>query len=289
MSIGGYTFDLAQVPAAKDGSLYDWLNFGRDLVIPNRLNNCTVSTSGLSITVATGQILYQGRFIEISAPETVNVSASSSGNLVVTIDLTQTNTSSGTPGTDYVWTNAQVSVQSVSTVSTSDLNNGGLISSFLLGTWTSTTSSVTFARNNSAYSTLITFAQGTFAMENDSNTQTNINYNAGFSAANSGAPGNTFTVRRNGIVFLTIGFNSANALPSGTYQIGTISNPNHYPWQTTACSVTSSSTGSIGQFDAYIYVSTSGIITLRVFAPSSGGAPANVNFFGGCGWISSTY
>lgn len=152
MAITGYTFDRAKVTSENDSSLYDFLNGNISCVLPNRGNEMNVTTSSLTCEIATGQALIQGRLVEITAPEFVTIPANSNGYLCITIDLSQQNTSSGTPGqTDYTPIIAQIRTEFVTSLTTNDLLNGGMIYNFNLGNVTSSGTTVQYTKNQDAY------------------------------------------------------------------------------------------------------------------------------------------
>lgn len=152
MAIIGYTFDRAKVSARNDASLYDFLGSKRNCVFDSRGNGMEVTTSGLVCTIATGQAIIQGRLIEITAPEVITIPANSSGYLCITIDLSQINTSSGTPGNiDYTVVLGQLKVEFLETLTQEDLFNGGLIYNLNLGAVTTDTTTASYAKNLGAY------------------------------------------------------------------------------------------------------------------------------------------
>ena len=150
--ITGYTFDRAKVTAFQDSTLYDFLNFGTNTVIPNVGSDMAVTTNGLTCTIAPGKAVICGRLIEIASAEDVQVTASSTGYLCLTVDLSQVNTSSGTPGqTDYTFVINQVRAEFVTSLTQDDLFDGGLLYNFPLGTVTSTATTVSFTPTASSY------------------------------------------------------------------------------------------------------------------------------------------
>ena len=146
----GYQFDLAPVTAKNDASLYDNLNFNFSYVLPNRGNEINVTTSGLSAIVDTGQALIQGRLVEIDAPLTVSIPASSTGFLVIEIDLAKVNNSSG-EGLTYQFTNNQLSIKFVTVLVQGDLHNTDTLYHFNLGAITSNASGASFTKNQDVY------------------------------------------------------------------------------------------------------------------------------------------
>lgn len=150
--ITGYTFDRAKVTPMQDSTLYDFLNYGDNTVIPGIGSSMSVSVNGLTCTIAPGKAVVCGRVIEITVPQDVQIPASSTGYLCLTIDLSQTNTSSGTPGqTDYTFVINQVRAEFVTSLTQNNLFNGELIYNFPLGSVTSTATTASFTRNASSY------------------------------------------------------------------------------------------------------------------------------------------
>ena len=146
----GYQFDKCLVDARADASLYSNLNLNWSYILPDRGNMMSISTSGLNVIVNTGQANIQGRLVEITAPITVAIPQSSTGYLVIEIDLTKINTSTGT-GDSYQVINNQLSIKFVNVLVQGDLHNGGTLYHFNLGSITSSTTTVTFTKNENAY------------------------------------------------------------------------------------------------------------------------------------------
>lgn len=143
MTITGTTFDRMRVTPDKDGLLYYSLYEGINRVINGYKNNLNLVVSGLNISVDTGAAVIKGRLVEVTELHKLTVAANTSGYIVLTIDLTQQNTSTGTPGsTDYLPVNNQVSVQVVDKLVQQDLLNGGLIYMFPLASYKSTGTTV---------------------------------------------------------------------------------------------------------------------------------------------------
>ena len=143
MTITGSTFDRMRVTPDKDGLLYYSLYEGINRVINGYKNNLNLVVSGLNVSVDTGAAVIKGRLVEVTELHKLTVAANTSGYIVLTIDLTQQNTSTGTPGsTDYLPINNQVSVQVVDSLVQQDLLNGGLIYMFPLASYTSTGTTV---------------------------------------------------------------------------------------------------------------------------------------------------
>lgn len=141
----GFQFDKMQAYPTTDASLFSYLSGERSFIIPNRGNELNVTTSELNITVDTGEALILGRQIKITEPMVLTVGANQSGYLVIEIDLSKANTSTGTPGQpDYEPINNQLSLKFVNNLTQDNINDGGLIYQFNLGTVSSTSNSITF-------------------------------------------------------------------------------------------------------------------------------------------------
>lgn len=155
----GYQFDKMQVYPTSDASLYSFIGDERNVIIPNRGNEMKVTTNELSLTVDTGEALIQGRLVKITEPMSITVGANVNGYLVIEIDLSKANTSSGTPGQpDYAAVNNQLSLKFVTQLTQDNINNDGLLYHFNLGSVSSTTSAATFMKSektNALYQTLL--------------------------------------------------------------------------------------------------------------------------------------
>ena len=161
MALNGYIFDKSIQPAAADRSLLNYLSLGRSGVIPDRGSDVEVTTNGLDLIIGTGQLLVQGSLIEITAPIVLQVPTNDEGFLVVEIDLTKINSSTGQVGSgDYECTINQIDVLLSPTVTQQDLHNGGTLYQLPLGAYSSTNAAVTFLREESTYSPIALLPNG---------------------------------------------------------------------------------------------------------------------------------
>ena len=115
-------------------SLQDALLYGSvvqtDYIISGYGDELAMSTTGLTITFGDGQAIIQGRTINVTGSETLEVEANTSGYIVLRYDLTQ--------ATGYEGRFAYVP-----SFVAQDLNNGGSIRDLILATYTSDASEVT--------------------------------------------------------------------------------------------------------------------------------------------------
>lgn len=150
--IKGYTFDKENVTAAADASLQSYFNLDGACIIGNRGDEFALTTSGLKVTVGTGEALIQGRHVKISSPIEVPVPANADGYIVIEINLGNENTSSGEPGTEnYSVENNQVSLKYTSLPIQENLNDGGMIFDFDLAKVTSTSTLVNILSREPVY------------------------------------------------------------------------------------------------------------------------------------------
>ena len=144
----GFQFDKMQVYPTSDTSLYSFLGDERNVIIPNRGNEMNVTTNELNITVDTGEALIQGRLVKITEPMSITIGANQSGYLVIEIDLSKANTSTGTAGQpDYTPINNQLSLKFVTQLTQDNINDDGLLYHFNLGMVTSSTTNISFTKN----------------------------------------------------------------------------------------------------------------------------------------------
>lgn len=148
MTITGSTFDRMRVTPVDDSRTYYGLA-KRNFIIKNIYGDGFAQTvNGLEVTLAPGAAVIEGRFVESTEPVTLAVPANSKGHLVITIDLSKENTSTGTPGQpDYSPVNNQVSMRVVTTLTRQDLTNGGQVYDFPIVSFISTGSSVSLYAN----------------------------------------------------------------------------------------------------------------------------------------------
>ena len=144
MTLQGYQFDKAKVTPEADAQLYSYLAQSSDNKV---ISGMTATATGLNVYVATGKALVQGRLVEVTQQHQLTAQANKSGYVCITIDLTQTNISTGTPGTsNYLPINNQLRLELVETLNRQDLNNGGLIYTFPLYSYISTGATVTLTK-----------------------------------------------------------------------------------------------------------------------------------------------
>lgn len=152
MAVSGVQFDKMKVSPEQDALLYQHLSGESNRVINGYKNSLKVSSSGLNIYIETGAALIQGRLVTVDELEKLTVEANTSGYVCLTIDLTQTNTSSGTPGlADYSPENKQVRAEILGSLIQQDLKNDGKIFTFPLATYQASGTSVSVERIKSNY------------------------------------------------------------------------------------------------------------------------------------------
>ncbi len=148
MAIIAPTFDFMKVAPGDDAHLYNYFANGNG-IDPDWGSRFKVTASGLDATVQTGMAMVQGRMIKNTSNLVIPLPANSSGSIVITVDLTVTNTFSGTPGDDnYKPVNNQVRIERVASLVQQDLLNGGSIYMFELATYTSNGSVATVTPAN---------------------------------------------------------------------------------------------------------------------------------------------
>jgi hypothetical protein len=144
MTLQGYQFDKAKVTPEADAALYSYLAQSSDNKV---ISGLTATATGLNVYVAAGKALVQGRLIENGQQAQLTAQANKTGYVCITIDLTQDNTSTGTPGTsNYAPVNNQLRLELVDTLIQQDLNNGGLIYTFPLYSYVSAGATVTLTK-----------------------------------------------------------------------------------------------------------------------------------------------
>ena len=163
MTLQGYQFDKAKVTPESDAKLYSYLAQSSDNKV---ISGLTVTSTGLNVYVSSGKALVQGRLIENVQQMQLTAQANKTGYVCITVDLTQNNTSTGTPGTsNYVPVNNQLRLELVDTLNQQDLNSGGLIYTFPIYSYSSTGTSVTLTKNDKSFrpaSTIISISASLF-------------------------------------------------------------------------------------------------------------------------------
>lgn len=145
MTITGSTFDRMRVTPINDSRTY-YGAYSRNVIVRNVYggDGFNRTANGLEVTINPGIAMIMGRQVELTDAITLAVPANSKGYLVITIDLSKENTSTGTPGQpDYSPVNNQVSMRVVTTLTQQDLTDGGQVYDFPLYSYTSTGSAVT--------------------------------------------------------------------------------------------------------------------------------------------------
>ena len=153
MTLQGYQFDKAKVTPEADAQLYSYLAQGSDNKV---ISGLTATATGLNVYLAAGKALVQGRLVEVTQQHQLTAQANKSGYICITIDLTQDNTSTGTPGTsNYLPANNQLRLELVEVLNQQNLNNGGLIYTFPLYAYVSTGTSITLIKNKYNFSSIM--------------------------------------------------------------------------------------------------------------------------------------
>lgn len=149
MTLQGYQFDKAKVTPESDATLYSYLAQSSDNKV---ISGLVATATGLNVYVAVGKALIQGRLVENGQQAQLTAQANKTGYVCITIDLTQDNTSTGTPGTsDYLPVNNQLRLELVEVLNQQDLNSGGLIYTFPLYSYVSTGGTVTLTKIVASY------------------------------------------------------------------------------------------------------------------------------------------
>ena len=149
MSITMYQSDRNYVTPANDASLYSALS-GDSSGVLKRGNQLKITVNGLVATVDTGQAVVLGRLIEVTEPVSFTLPASTTGNVVIAVDLSKSNDVIGQIGqSNYQITVNQVYVAGLaSNLVQEDINNGGFIYQLPLGTFTGTATTATVNQKN---------------------------------------------------------------------------------------------------------------------------------------------
>lgn len=176
-NVDGYQFENVKVSAENDARLYHVLYNRKNQVIDGYDQSMNLSSSGLTVKVAAGAAIIQGRMVVVRQEEAVTVPANASGFISLTVDLTQ----QVVPGTalpeteDYEWTNNQVKLEYVTQLVRGDLNNGDKVYNLPLCSVTSTGSSVTATRITDSYEQIFSKGEvlwrGTALMHGTQNVQ----------------------------------------------------------------------------------------------------------------------
>ena len=144
MTLQGYQFDKEKVTPEADAKLYSYLAQSSDNKV---ISGMTATATGLNVYVASGKALVQGRLVEVTQQHQLTAQANKTGYVCITVDLTQNNTSTGTPGTSgYSPVNNQLRLELVNVLNQQDLNSGGLIYTFPLYSYVSTGTSVALTK-----------------------------------------------------------------------------------------------------------------------------------------------
>ncbi|ATC61780.1 hypothetical protein [Pseudolactococcus raffinolactis] len=149
MTLQGYQFDKAKVTPESDAQLYSYLAQSSDNKV---ISGLTVTATGLNVYVASGKALVQGRLVDNGQQMQLTAQANKTGYICITIDLTQDNTSTGTPGaSNYAPVNNQLRLELVDTLNQQNLNSGGLIYTFPLYSYVSTGATLTLTKIKNSF------------------------------------------------------------------------------------------------------------------------------------------
>ena len=149
MTLQGYQFDKAKVTPEADAQLYSYLAQSSDNKV---ISGLTVTATGLNVYLAAGKALVQGRLVEVTQQHQLTAQANATGYVCITVDLTQINTATGTPGTsDYAPVNNQLRLELVDILNQQNLSDGGLIYTFPIYSYTSTGTSVSLTKTDRGF------------------------------------------------------------------------------------------------------------------------------------------
>ena len=144
MTLQGYQFDKAKVTPEADAQLYSYLAQSSDNKV---ISGLMATATGLNVYLSTDKALVQGRLVDNGQQMQLTAQANKTGYVCITIDLTQNNTSTGTPGTSgYSPVNNQLRLELVNVLNQQGLNSGGLIYTFPLYSYVSTGTSVALTK-----------------------------------------------------------------------------------------------------------------------------------------------
>lgn len=152
-NVDGYQFENVKVSAENDARLYHVLYNRKNQVIDGYDQSMNLSSSGLTVKVAAGAAIIQGRMVVVRQEESITVPANSSGYIALTVDLTQ----EVIPGSilpeseEYEWTNNQVKLEFITKVIKGNLNNGDKVYNLPLCSVNSTGSTVSISKISDSY------------------------------------------------------------------------------------------------------------------------------------------
>lgn len=152
MTITGYQFDKMKVTPEADAMLYHSLGAKQNHVINGVGSNLSATATGLNIYVNPGASVVFGRLLTVNDQESLTVQANTTGYVCQTIDLTETNTATGTPGSgDYATVNNQYRLEVVNELTQQDLLQDGQVYTFPLYTYTASGTSVTLKKVDKSF------------------------------------------------------------------------------------------------------------------------------------------
>jgi len=147
MTITGYQFDKMKVTPEADAMLYHALANRQNCVITGVGSDLSATATGLNVYLNPGASIVCGRLLTVTNQETLTVQANTSGYICQTIDLTETNTATGTPGSgDYIVANNQYRLEVVNELTQHDLMKDGQIYTFPLYSFVSNGTAVTITK-----------------------------------------------------------------------------------------------------------------------------------------------
>lgn len=147
MTITGYQFDKMKVTPEADAMLYHALANRQNCVITGVGSDLSATATGLNVYLNPGASIVCGRLLTVTNQETLTVQANTSGYICQTIDLTETNTATGTPGSgDYIVANNQYRLEVVNELTQQDLMKDGQIYTFPLYSFVSNGTAVTITK-----------------------------------------------------------------------------------------------------------------------------------------------
>lgn len=147
-NVEGHIFDGVKTTAKEFSKITNQLANGKSRVIKGYGKEFAISVSGLNVTIQSGWAVIQGRYVYLNEAKQIVIPANYSGFIVLEIDLSKLNTSTGYPDEEtYSVVNNQVILKLVQNVISGNLLDTDTLTQFALYTVSSTGTTATLTKN----------------------------------------------------------------------------------------------------------------------------------------------
>lgn len=156
-NVEGHIFDAVKTTAKQFSKITNSLANNSSRILKGYGAEFSATASGLTVTIASGWAVVQGRYVYIENTKEMTIPANYTGFIAVEIDLSESNVGLGSPdGSDYTFTNNQVDIVLVTNPVNGNILANDTLTHFVLYNVTSNSTTATLTKNSTATRSFIT-------------------------------------------------------------------------------------------------------------------------------------